>query len=148
MITYTRARQIARTPEEVFEFVTDQANLPRWSPEVVRSEVVGGGEIEVGSILRQVRMNKGKEMTTEVEVVAHERPGLHTVRAREFSVEATFEFTFRDEDGVTRAQMKATVEGRWFGKFFEKTMARMMESADALAMTRLKEVMEGGPDDA
>lgn len=146
MITYTRARQIARTPDEVFDFVTDQANLPTWSPEVVRSEVVGGGEIEVGSILRQVRMNKGKEMTTEVEVVAHERPCLHAVKTRVFSVDATFEFTFRDEDGVTRAQMKATVEGRWFGVFLEKTMARMMEAADALAMTRLKEVLEGTAD--
>jgi uncharacterized protein YndB with AHSA1/START domain len=146
MITYTRARQIARTPEEVFDFVTDQSNLPTWSPEVVRSEVGGGGEIEVGSVLRQVRMNKGKEMTTEVEVVAHERPRLHTVATRVFSVDATFDFTFRDEDGVTRAQMKATVEGRRFGVFLEKTMARMMEAADALAMTRLKEVLEGTGD--
>ncbi len=142
MITYTRARQIARSPEDVFDFVTDQANLPEWSPEVVRSEVVGGGEIGVGSVLRQVRMNKGKEMTTEVEVIAHERPGIHTVRTRDFSVEATFEFTFRDEDGITLARMKATVVGRWFGKLLEKTMARMMESADAQAMDRLKGVLE------
>ncbi len=143
MITYTRARRIKRTPGEIFDFVTDQANLPQWSPEVVRSEVVGGGEIEVGSILRQVRLNKGKEQTTDVEVIAHDRPHLHAVSARVFSVDATFEFTFRDEDGVTLAQMKATVEGRWFGKFLEKTMARMMEAADAQAMTRLKEVLEG-----
>ena len=144
MITYTRTELIARPPQEVFDFAVDQANLPIWSPEVVRAEVVGGGEVQLGSTLRQIRMNKGKEMVTDVEVIVHDRPGRHTVRARMFSVETTFEFTFRPtDDGGTRAQMKASVQGRWFGKLMERTMARMMESGDDRLMARLGAALEG-----
>ena len=43
MRSFTYTREIARPPEEIFAFITDVSNAPRWRNLVRRMEVVGGG---------------------------------------------------------------------------------------------------------
>ena len=82
MHRFTRQGVIKAMPHQVFDFVTDQSKLPLWSPEVVSSEVAGGGQIEVGSRLIQKRKQGGRKMTNEVTVTTHVRPRSHAVRTR------------------------------------------------------------------
>lgn len=39
MSSYQREIVINETPERLFDYVTEQENLPVWSPQVVKSEV-------------------------------------------------------------------------------------------------------------
>ncbi|MBI2848764.1 MAG: SRPBCC family protein [Chloroflexi bacterium] len=138
MITYKRSGWIEALPHGVFAFVTDQANLPRWSPEVVKSEVMTGSKLEVGSKLRQTRRQGKRQVTSVVEVIAHEPPAVHAVRATIMGVEATFTFRFEPEGEGTRAQFEATIAGRGIGKLLERPLAGAMEKSDDQLLVRLK----------
>jgi hypothetical protein len=50
---------IRSTPEMIFEFIGVNffSNYPRWSPEVVELEKLSDGDIAVGTLGRQVRID-------------------------------------------------------------------------------------------
>ena len=52
---------IRRPPDEVFKFIGEDffTNYPRWSPEVIKLHQVAGEGIQVGSMMRQVRVDHG-----------------------------------------------------------------------------------------
>lgn len=45
---YTRETFVSAAPALIFAFLTDQSKLPLWAPDVVASEVVGGGRWQSG----------------------------------------------------------------------------------------------------
>ena len=52
---------IRRPPDEVFKFIGEDffTNYPRWSPEVIKLQQIAGDGIQVGSLMRQVRVDHG-----------------------------------------------------------------------------------------
>lgn len=66
MSTFSRQIIINKTPEELFDYVTNQQNLPKWSHQVIKSEVKGGGPVSQGSILLQSRKQGKRTMNSEV----------------------------------------------------------------------------------
>ena len=147
MYTYKRSEHIDLPPAAVFNFVTNQEELPKWSPEVVKSEVEPAGPIKTGSKLNQIRKRGRKEMKTSVEVVTHDPPKMHAVKARVLGVDSTFTFTFDQENSGTRVELKAEIIGRGLGRLFESSMGRMMEQADDKLLERLKTVISAESSD-
>lgn len=139
--SYEREATLDSAPEAVFDFLTDQAKLPLWSPEVVSSEVVGGGRIRPGTRLRQVRRRGKREMVNDVEVVEHDRPGRHSVRTRVLGVDAHFGFLLRADGEGTIVRMTGAVTGRGLGRIVESLLGKMMERADDRALDRLRDAM-------
>lgn len=52
---------IRRPPDEVFKFIGEDffTNYRRWSPEVIKLQQIAGDGIQVGSLMRQVRVDHG-----------------------------------------------------------------------------------------
>jgi carbon monoxide dehydrogenase subunit G len=71
--------EIARTPEEVFDYLTDVANLPLWQSGVHSATLEG--EPGAGARIRESRHMLGRELQTTLEIEEHERPRLFTLRA-------------------------------------------------------------------
>lgn len=65
---------IDRPPEEVFGFVADAANNPKWRKNVVRTEWLDNGPMRVGRRGRQTARLLGREWTVEAEVVEWDPP--------------------------------------------------------------------------
>ena len=145
MHRFSRQGLIKAQPHQVFDFVTDQSKLPLWSPEVVSSEITGGGSLAPGMKLTQVRRQGVRTMTNTVEVIAHDRPKSHAVRTRILGVEMTFAFSFWPEGSSTKVTFDCTCEGKGLGKILEGTMAKMVEKADDQRIERLKAAMEKRP---
>jgi len=141
MYGFTRTEELPHPPEAVFDFVAEQGNLPRWSPEVLRSDVVGGGPVHRGSQLRQTRRMGKRETTSLVEVVVHERPSRHAVRARVMGVEAVFTFRFEPAGAGTRATFECEARGRGLARLWESWMGGMMEKADDRRLVALRVAM-------
>jgi len=142
MSTYQREIVINEIPKRLFEYVTEQDNLPAWSPQVIKSEVKGGGPIEKGSILIQTRKQGNRTMTSEVEVIRHDPPNCHAVVARMMGVTATFNFEFEDKDGATKLTMTGDVKGKGLGIFVAPLLKMMMEKGDDKVLENLKKVIE------
>src|SRR6185437_2326112 len=66
--------EIARTPEDVFSYLTDVSHLPDWQAGV-KSATQRDGKIE------ESRSMFGRELQTTFEIVDEEQPRLFTLRA-------------------------------------------------------------------
>src|SRR5213082_921757 len=75
MITTRVSVQINRPVEEVFAFVADPANFPRWAGALVKeSRQTSPGPIEVGTTFTQANMLMGRRFVSEMRVITYEPP--------------------------------------------------------------------------
>jgi hypothetical protein len=87
---------IRRPPDEVFKFIGEDffANYPRWSPEVIKLQQVAGEGIQVGSQIRQVRVDHGHKSESTFRVTDY-----HPSRKMAFSgVSNAYRCTYEFEE--------------------------------------------------
>jgi carbon monoxide dehydrogenase subunit G len=124
--------EIARTPEEVFSYLTDVSNLPAWQAGV-KSATLRDGRIE------ESRSLLGRELDTTLEIVEQEEPKLFTLRALDGPVQFTVRHELVPEDGGTR--LTVTAEGDVPG-FAAGLLARGAERQFRRDFERLKQILE------
>jgi carbon monoxide dehydrogenase subunit G len=127
--------EIARSPEEVFDYLTDVSNLPRWQSGVHSAE-------REGSQIHESRHMLGRELQTTLEIEAEERPRLFTIRA----VASPVPFTVRHELEPSGAGTKLTVIGEGDAGLLPGVaagiMARRAEKQFRKDFERLKRLLE------
>jgi len=127
--------EIARTPEEVFDYLTDVSNLPKWQSGVHSAE-------RDGSQIHESRHLLGRELQTTLEIEAEERPRLFTIRA----VASPVPFSVRHELEPSAAGTRLTVVGEGdaglLPGFAAGIMARRAEKQFRKDFERLKRLLE------
>ena len=124
--------EIARPPEEVFAYLTDVSNLPRWQTGVKTATLHDGRIEESRSLL-------GRELHTALEIVEQEEPRLFTLRALSSLVPFMVRHELEPAHGGTR--LTVTVEGDVPG-FAAGLLARHAEKQFRKDFERLKQILE------
>ena len=124
--------EIARTPADVFSYLTDVSNLPDWQAGV-KSATERDGRIE------ESRSLLGHELQTALEITEHEEPRLFTLRALDGPVPFTVRHELEPADGGTR--LTVTAEGDVPG-FAAGLLARRAEKQIRQDFARLKKILE------
>jgi carbon monoxide dehydrogenase subunit G len=124
--------EIARTPEDVFSYLTDVSNLPAWQAGV-RSATLREGRIE------ESRSLLGRDFNTTLEIVEQEEPRLFTLRALDGPVPFTVRRELEPTSGGTR--LTVTADGEVPG-FAAGLLARGAEKQLRKDFVRLKEILE------
>ena len=124
--------EIARTPEDVFAYLTDVSNVPAWQAGVKSAERRDGRIEESRSIF-------GKELHTALEIVEQEEPRLFTLRALDSPVPFTVRHELEPAEGGTR--LTVTAEGDVPG-FAAGLLARRAEKQFRKDFERLKQILE------
>ena len=124
--------EIARTPEDVFAYLSDVSNLPAWQTGV-KSATQRDGRVE------ESRSIFGKELNTTLEIVDQDAPRLFTLRALDGPVPFTVRHELEPADGGTR--LTVTAEGDVPG-FAAGILARSAERQFRKDFERLKEILE------
>ena len=122
--------EIARTPEDVFSYLTDVTNLPVWQAGVKSARLRDGRIEESRSLL-------GREVNTKLEIVEQEAPRLFTLRALDSPVPFTVQHELEPADGGTRLTVTAEISG-----FAVGLLARRAEKQFRKDFARLKEILE------
>lgn len=125
--------EIARTPEDVFAYLTDVSNLPAWQAGV-QSATRRDGRIE------ESRSLLGRELNTSLEIVEEEAPRLFTLRALDGPVPFTVRHELEPAGGGTRLTVVA--DGDVPG-FAAGLVARRAEKQFRRDFERLKQILEG-----
>lgn len=143
MIEMTATVDVARSAGEVFEYLSDMSNNPRWQKGMESCEWTSDPPIRVGSTYSQVAKFLWMEILTEFEVVEYE-PG---ERIRIKSTKSTFPLDITrsvkaSEDELT--QVDAVIKGEPSGLMgllapVTKPMANRSVQRD---YQRLKELLE------
>jgi carbon monoxide dehydrogenase subunit G len=127
--------EIVRSPEEVFDYLTDVGNLPAWQSGVRAARREGGRIVESRHML-------GRELTTTLEVTAEERPRLFELRALDSPVPFTVRHELEPSGGGTRLTVTGEGDAGMLPGFAAGIMARRAEKQFRKDFERLKRLLE------
>ena len=127
--------EIARSPEEVFDYLTDVSNLPRWQSGV-HSATRDGNEIN------ERRHLLGRELSTTLVVEEEERPRVFAIRAVHSPVPFAVRHTLEATSTGTRLTVVGDGDAGMLPGFAAGIMARRAEKQFRKDFERLKHLLE------
>ena len=114
MRSFTYATHIERAPEQVWAYMMDFSQAPRWRTLVRSIEVLTPGPLRVGSELRVMFDIMGKVRTATSVIWAFEPARRFGVRNTEQNVTGVFEYTLRPDRGGTAVTFSCDVRPHGF----------------------------------
>jgi uncharacterized protein YndB with AHSA1/START domain len=139
--------EIARTPEDVFAYVTDPSHLAEWQESVVSTRLEGGGAPAVGSRVAVVRRMGRSERTMTMELAELNSPRSWAVRGIDGPVRGNARGTVEPLDGGARSRVTIELdfEGHGIGKLLVPLVVRRQAQKEMPKnMQNLKERLERG----
>ena len=134
---------ICRPPEEVFDFVADERNEPRYNPHMIRAELLSGDVIERGSQFRAATKSMGRTVEMAIEVTGYERPSRLVSTTRMKFAEFRGALTFEPRAGGTMMRWSWDVESHGIFKLFTPVIARIGKHQEEVIWGNLKRLLEG-----
>jgi uncharacterized protein YndB with AHSA1/START domain len=137
--------EIARRPEDVFEYVTDPARLSEWQESLVSARLEGEGPVALGSRMATVRHVGGQDRPMTMEMTEFSPPTSWTARGVDGPVRATVNGTVEPLGGDegTRVTLELDFEGHGIGVLLVPLVVRRQAQAELPRATRkLKELLE------
>ena len=138
---------IRRAVEEVFDFVADERNEPRYNRRMIHAEQISEGAIGLGARFRTELTTVGRTMPMTVEFTGFERPRLLASRTRSSMMETEGALTFEPVAGGTRMRWSWDVRPRGPLKVMTPlvgVLGRRQERAIWGELKRLLEARKGG----
>lgn len=133
---------INRPTSEVWAFVTDGMNGPKWRSGVLDISKVSGHEL--GEIWKQgVKGPGGRRIDADYEVTAWEPGRRMAFRAIAGPVRPSGEYDFATEDGATRLTFSLEVGLSGLKKLLMGGAVQSSMDAEMAALDQLKAVLEG-----
>jgi carbon monoxide dehydrogenase subunit G len=131
---------IARPPEDVFAYLTDVSNLPRWQSGVHGAKLEG--EPAAGARIHESRHMLGRELHTTLEIEEYERPRVFALRALDSPIPFTVRHELERSGDGTRLRVVGEGDARLLPGFAAGIMARRAEKQFRRDFDRLKSLLE------
>jgi uncharacterized protein YndB with AHSA1/START domain len=136
---------IERPPEEVFDFVADESNEPKYNPRMTRANKVTDGPIGVGTRFNSVVTGMGGTAEMTIEFTEFERPRRITEKVHLSNMDIQGLLVFEPVSGGTRMRWVWDLEPHGAIRFLGPLVRRLGDRQEREIWTRLKEFMEAGP---
>lgn len=143
MPTFELTHVIRRPPHEVFAFVSDLRNLPRWQSGIERLHVVPDAPPRIGTQVRERRSVQGRRVDVGYSVVALEPGRLIQVEGSEGGVRyRAIQAVAPEGEGTTRLAVRVEIELRGAMRFLAGLVAPAIERQAAADLERLAALLE------
>jgi hypothetical protein len=133
---------IERPIEEVFDFVADERNEPRYNSNMRRSEKIGEGPIGVGTRFRAEIMSRGRPVEMLTEFTAYDRPRHLALRATLSTMEIEGSLSFEPVPEGTRMRWSWTVKPRGLLRLMAPVVGRIGRRQERAIWRGLKRLLE------
>ena len=144
MIDFTIETRIERSPEEVFDYVTDPDRLATWQTNTVSAVREDDGPMRVGSRLREVhRAPGGKELESLVEVSELDRPRAFGLTVVEGSLPVDLDITLDAGGEGTLMRFRGHGQASGAMRLAQPLLQRVLKRQFGEQCATLKRVMEG-----
>jgi carbon monoxide dehydrogenase subunit G len=138
-----RDTTIARPPSDVFAFVSEPRNLPRWQPavnEVTRDD----GPVAVGSTFVEARSFVGKTFRSTIEIAELEQDRVFTIRVVDGPVPLTVRHAFEPSGDGTHLTIAMEAQPRGLMRAASGAMAKAADKDVQANLATLKQLLESG----
>jgi carbon monoxide dehydrogenase subunit G len=133
---------IGRRPDDVFDFVADEENEPRYNPQMRLAEKTTDGPIGVGTSFRAEMTGRGRVVPMTIQFTEFNRPYRLAERAHMKSMDLTGTLTFESVHGGTRMRWAWDLEPRGVLRFMGPVVAKMGRRSERRIWTSLKRLLE------
>jgi len=139
------SRKINSKVEAVFKAVTDIENLPSTNPDVLKTEFLSEQKSGVGTRFREVRLNNGKEMVFDLEVLEFETN--ERIRMTNDTHGTTWDTTITfKQDGQNQTDLEMAMEARafqWLPKLLNPLLKGLYKKGMEKHVSAIKNYCEG-----
>jgi uncharacterized protein YndB with AHSA1/START domain len=144
MIDVTVATNVERPVDEVFAFVAEMENEPRWHTDIVEAERLTEGEVGKGTSYR-VRFRSQPMSPPEGTVQIVEFESDHRIVSRSDMGDMKPELThvFEDADGGTKVTRRIEIETSGLMRLLSPVMKVMVRRRNVQFLDNLKRLLEG-----
>jgi uncharacterized protein YndB with AHSA1/START domain len=141
VIAFETEVRIEHPIEEVFAFVSDPTNFPRWNSAVRAVEKSSAGGNGVGSTYVMERELPSGRAVNDLEIVACERPRAFGVRTTSGPTPFVYRYRFSSKNGETLVQLQAEVELPGVAALVPQLARRAVRSGVDDNFATLKEIL-------
>ena len=146
MIQFTVHTEIARTPTEVFGYVTDPAKLATWQTNTISAVVEDDHPFGLGTRVREVhRAPGGKRLASLVEVSEYEPDRVFALRMLEGALPIHARITLEPTELGTRVQFDAHGQLSGTMRLAQPLLRVTLKRQFAGYCATLKAVLESAP---
>lgn len=133
---------INRPIEEVFDFVADERNEPKYNRQMTRAHMLTAGPIGVGSKFHSVMTSVGRAADMTIEFTEFDRPRRLGSATHLSNMDINGTLLFEPEGQNTKMHWIWTIEPRGFYKLLGPIVRRIGERQELAVWTGLKKLME------
>ena len=133
---------INRPVEEVFDFVADERNEPRYNQQMLRAEQISAGPIGLGTRFRAESKSMGRTVEMTIEFTAFERPRRLASSTNLSTMDIRGTLTFDPIPEGTRMRWSWELEPRGIFKLMTPLVARLGQRQEQAVWTGLKHFLE------
>jgi uncharacterized protein YndB with AHSA1/START domain len=143
LITFETSVRIRRPLEEVFSYVADPLNFPRWNSAVEAVRKTSAAENGVASTYSMERELPTGRAVNELEVVASQRPREFAIRTTAGPTPFLYRYRFSGERGETVVRLDAEVEVQGTAALLPPIARRLVKNGVDDNLATLKQILEG-----
>jgi len=142
-MNFTNTVTIHRPAHDVFQFIADLENVPKWNYAIVETRKTSDGPVGIGTRYRQVRTlpTRSEETLQVTELEPDRRFAVHGDLG---PLVGTLTYEFEYVNGRTRLTNRADLEGRGLMKFAAPIATGRVREAVAANLRALKRLLEQG----
>jgi len=147
MQKFTTSVFINRSQQDVFDFLSDPAHLPKWDSDFESAEWTSSGVPGIGSRYQASGKRLGSEKDGFFEIVQWDRPNRYSYKVTErmfLFEQAETIFTLKPKDNGTEVTFESQFEIVSRLKFAEGFVARMGKKRIEGNLNAAKHLMEAG----
>jgi uncharacterized protein YndB with AHSA1/START domain len=141
VIAFETDVRIDRRIEEVFAYVSDPLNFPRWNS-AVRTVRKTSGQTDGASTYEMERELPSGRAVNELEVVASEPPRAFAIRTTAGPTPFLYRYAFSAEDGGTVVKLEAQVELPGAAALVPQLARRLVKKGVNDNLATLKQILD------
>lgn len=132
---------IERSPHDVFEFLSDLENVPKWNYAILETRKTSDGPVGIGTTFLQVRSVPARSEES-LRVTEFEPDRRFAIRGGLGPFEATLTYELEDVGGWTRLTNSADLEAKGIAKLAAPIASTRIREAVAANLGALKQLLE------
>ena len=144
MFTFETTIFIERPQQEVFDFMSDPANSPKWQSNFVSSEWTSEGPAGVGSTQRSVSRFLGREIEATAEITVWDPPNQTGFKLLEGPVQLEATSRYESKGNGTQITLSGKGETGGFFKLTEGLVGKQLQKQLETNYSALKLLLEAG----
>jgi uncharacterized protein YndB with AHSA1/START domain len=145
VIAFETDTSIERPVQEVFAYVSDPLNFPRWNSAVRAVRKTSAGDNGGASTYSMERRLPTGRAVNELEVVASEPPRTFAIRTTSGPTPFLYRYQLSEETGETLMKLDAEVELPGAASFLPQLARRLVKKGVDDNLATLKQILEAAP---